>query len=68
MISIHLYFYKHVLSAMGICLSKEKKKPKICKTYIFVKLLNQDEAKDLKTKKYSDTKKIDQKMAKKVYL
>jgi len=31
---------------MGICLSKEKKKPETFKTYIFVKLLNQDEAKD----------------------
>jgi hypothetical protein len=45
MISIHSYLYKHVLNAMGICLSKEKKKPEIFKTYIFVKLLNQTEAK-----------------------
>jgi hypothetical protein len=48
MISIHFYLYKHVLSAMGICLSKEKKKPKIFKTYIFVKLINQNEEKKFK--------------------
>ncbi len=40
MITNHLYFYKHVLSEMGICLSKEK-----TKTYIFVKLLKQNEKK-----------------------
>jgi hypothetical protein len=68
MISIHLYLYKHVLSAMGICFSKEKKKPEIFITYIFVKLLNQDEAKDFKLLKYSNTKTIDKKKAKKVYL
>jgi hypothetical protein len=31
---------------MNILFSKEKKKPYTFKTYIFVKLLNQDEAKD----------------------
>jgi len=38
MITNHLYFYKHVLSEMG--LSKEK-----TKTYIFVKLFKQNEKK-----------------------
>jgi hypothetical protein len=41
MITNHLYFYKHALSEMGICLFKKKEK----KTYIFVKLFKQNEAK-----------------------
>ncbi len=36
----HLYLYKHVLSDMGIHLSKARKK-----TYIFIKLFKQDETK-----------------------
>jgi hypothetical protein len=28
MISTHLYFYKHILSEMGIYISKEREKPK----------------------------------------
>jgi hypothetical protein len=36
----------HVLNEMGIHLSKVRKKTKAFKTYIFVKLFNQDEAKE----------------------
>jgi hypothetical protein len=46
MISTHLYLYKHVLNDMGIHLSKERTNLYTFKPYIFVKLLNQDEAKD----------------------
>jgi hypothetical protein len=46
MVSTHLYLYKHVLNDMGIHFQKRKIKSKTLKTYIFVKLFNQDEAKD----------------------
>jgi len=46
MISTYLYLYKHILNDMGILFSKERKKAKKFKTYIFVKLLTSNETKD----------------------
>ncbi len=34
MISTHLYFYKHILSEMGIYLSKERGKPTYSLNYL----------------------------------
>jgi hypothetical protein len=42
MISTHLYFYEHILNEMGICLWKEREKPKHLKPTFF-KLLKEDE-------------------------
>jgi hypothetical protein len=41
MISTHLYLYKHVLNDMGFIFQNKTKK-----TYIFVKLFEQDVSKD----------------------
>jgi hypothetical protein len=38
--------YKHVLNGMDIHLFKESEKIETFKTFLFVKLLNQDKAKD----------------------
>jgi hypothetical protein len=46
MVSTHLCLYKHFLNDMTIHLSKEKKQTQTFETYIFVKLLKQDETKD----------------------
>jgi hypothetical protein len=42
---------------MGIHLSKEKKKTLTFKTYIFLKLFNQNETKDKTIRKCNNTKK-----------
>ncbi len=53
---------------MGIHLSKERTNLYTFKPYIFVKLLNQDEAKDKTIWKWNNTKNIDQTMVEEVYL
>jgi len=58
MISTHLYFLNHALSDMGIYLSKNEGKKWTFKTYLFVKLFKQNEAKDKTIWKLDNIKKM----------
>jgi hypothetical protein len=66
MISTYLYFYKHVLSDMGI--NFLEKNPKTLKIYIFVKLFKKMKQKIFFFKDDIIQKKSDQIMVKEAYL